>query len=871
MTPTVFHRRRRGIAGTSVLAVLATLIVLPGLLLGTATRAVAAGPVIGPPEGVDGPMTLTQTMDDTYGADLGRTFLGSVTVSQTTGLIRQRVTVSWSGLRPTVNGSPPVVVMQCWGAPSAVTPQRCWYPNRGDTALVNRLDPKLPAGQTLDPAVWGESVESDVTAGAIPFTARDGRSYFSFSDGLPGGIFPDYPTSALYPQGVILSNPPDRSQATLNEVTAVSNESGAGSQPVELIPAADLPSLGCSDRQECSLVVVPVGPIGCRPIGEYPELYADFADFLDEYCQNNQSTIGSDTWMTPTNWDRRFVFPLTFRATPEVCAQDTRPETGLVGSPLVAPLMASWRPRFCLDKALFKLGYTDVPEGDARRQFVAGLDEPDGGLGALLSSRPLDEKPDKPLAYAPVAVNGFAVSYILDTTDEQGNTREVTQLRFNARLLAKLITQSYPGGGPGQSSPVKNNPRWWAADPEFKALNPGLNPFDNPAGSTFPILLQGDQDLVHALTAYIASDPAAVAWLTGAPDEWGMRVNPKFRGWAVPAEQFELREDWTTPGTSNDVYGNVVWFNLAANQVATLREAALAMVRAWPTSITEPLISTGQPVTYKRVLAQTVGTRALLAIVDNGSAAQFGLRRAELRNRAGEFVAPTSAAMAYALQTVRTDKATGVVSVDHATLDARGYPGTMPVYAVVPKAGLPKAVADRYATFLEYAASTGQHVGFAAGDLPDGYLPLPPAMQAVTTAAAKAVRDQGAGATPTQTPKPSTRPTDRTDTGAGSTGTPPAGQALDPDATPSVPSSGGAPSPGPVPSSPGVPSPAPSAVVPASATTTAASPAARWLLPVLLALALVAGVVAPVATVVTRPGHPLGARLSRLRNALRGR
>jgi hypothetical protein len=46
------------------------------------------------------------------------------------------------------------------------------------------------------------------------------------------------------------------------------------------------------------------------------------------------------------------------------------------------------------------------------------------------------------------------------------------------------------------------------------------------------------------------------------------------------------------------------------------------------------------------------------------------------------------------------------------------------VYAAIPTSGLPPTDAADYASFLQFAATTGQQVGFGVGQLPSGYLPL---------------------------------------------------------------------------------------------------------------------------------------------------
>src|SRR5262245_25324266 len=110
MSKALLHRKR-AVALGAVAAALAAVALVPAALLSPAHLAAAAA--IGPATGTTAPMTLTQKLDDGYAKGKpGPT--ASVTVSQTTDLTRQRVTVSWTGLSPTTDTYTkyPVVIMQ---------------------------------------------------------------------------------------------------------------------------------------------------------------------------------------------------------------------------------------------------------------------------------------------------------------------------------------------------------------------------------------------------------------------------------------------------------------------------------------------------------------------------------------------------------------------------------------------------------------------------------------------------------------------------------------------------------------------------------------------------------------------------------------
>ncbi len=140
-------------------------------------------------------------------------------------------------------------------------------------------------------------------------------------------------------------------------------------------------------------------------------------------------------WWSASNWADRLTVPLTFAPAANLCS--------VVGS--------SASRAECV-----RLGVddrSDDPVGAAllpRHEAVHLPARPDAGaggahhlgcrqrLGRLRQST--RHTTTGPVVQAPVAVTGFAISYTID--DAKGH--EYTKLRLNARLLAKLITESYP-------------------------------------------------------------------------------------------------------------------------------------------------------------------------------------------------------------------------------------------------------------------------------------------------------------------------------------------------------------------------------------------------------------------------------------------
>ena len=80
-----------------------------------------------------------------------------------------------------------------------------------------------------------------------------------------------------------------------------------------------------------------------------------------------------------------------------------------------------------------------------------------------------------------MSVTGLVVAFQIDDADG----KPVTDLKLNARLVAKLVTASYRSGG---NPAVINNPVNIFRDPEFQALNPGVN-LPGGAPGNHPLIL----------------------------------------------------------------------------------------------------------------------------------------------------------------------------------------------------------------------------------------------------------------------------------------------------------------------------------------------------------------------------------------------
>jgi hypothetical protein len=458
------------------------------------------------------------------------------------------------------------------------------------------------------------------------------------------------------------------------------------------------------------------------------------------------------------------------------------------GSELLIQATTQWSASFCLDpsKTPFRhVQYSDAQARNLLTQTLSSADPPEGSVEAIFDSYPPTSPYPRPVAHAPIAATGFAISYAID--DENGHS--YAQLRLTPRLLAKLLTESYTvqedlqqiyrynAGYYGLVNPMRNNPLNITFDPEFKALNPGIPSNSSAdAGARAALISVGsDSDVVHALTSYINADPEARAWLDGTPDPWGMQVNPNYRGISLPVSTMPLLDTYSYPagygadGTCTASLPPVPYLPLADAPIARLADIAQAVQYAVPGAQTRCSITASQDginnfYQWTRAQRQSVGSRFVLGLTSLADARRYGLSTAALQTTSSAdptakyttaakrtFVAPTDASLraAGAMLKFADDSAGWPVPYDALQGAAKAYPGTMIVYLDVPTTGLPPADAKAYAALLTFLAGPGQQPGEKSGQLPAGYLPLTApnglsSLAAYTAKAAELVAAQGA-------------------------------------------------------------------------------------------------------------------------------
>ena len=798
-----------------------------------------------------------------------------VTVSRTADLTRQMLSVSWSGMEPSgfYSGARirQVVVMQCRGT----------NPDRSDCWRQNAAAVKPTFYQPAEPTQWFTNLQTSILGASlqIPFRRADG-SYHARQTPTGPWIVPalDQPAGDLPPVD-------DWTPATNNPRLGVTEANGAGQLQTWVNTKFENSSLGCSDTQPCSLVVIPVHGQPCRTDAGLPLSQQNQC----KSSATNGSNAASFYWQLMATWNERFVFKLDFAPRATVCDQREDGVT-LTGSEMVGEAMRRWVSARCQPSSPAALDYTLKWEPESRT--LLGADDPiqSSGYGSdgVLTTEPAEADStvvtERKPAYAPVAVSGFAIGYFWEYQTGINQGKPVPDIKLNARLVAKMLTQSYPGkynvaaGNQPVNPNAPTNPAHILSDPEFRQLNPDAGEWAGYSGSvgTQMALPGANNDVMLALTRWLWADPAARAFLQGKADEWGMKVNKAYLNWPMPRNGYELRDGWLLPEGQGDWTGfspQQLW----APQVNNWAEGSDSLMTAWPRSQYPARTLPDPTLRPKRDEPQAVGLRGMLALSTTSELEKVGMRSALLQNSDGAYVGPNFQGMSYALDGATVDQKSGVWKINYSAMDKRGYPGTMITYAAVPTSTLKGESPKRYADTLRWISTEGQVYGVESGQLPEGYLALTDTMREQTAKVAAAVENQigkpvippggqdpvddDEDPTPDDPPTPNnpddpgqtTAPPQNNGDGTGNgtesnddNGNQPGGTPTTPGATPSA----GTPSKNPPQAS--------GSTKPVSATTQGESLGwLAWGIPALLVAGLAAGVASPGIRLIAQPGHPV--------------
>ena len=677
-----------------------------------------------------------------------------VSVSQTRNLSNQGVKVTWSGLDRTMPGelaSNYVQIMQCWGDETGPTPQQC---------------------QWGSPITATENLMGSFTANRDLMRGEDPKQLYNTSFLIPPPVNQPFLKSYRVPFKTVSGESTYNfaryfTNETSNEFSAApTGVSGGGEAVFEIQTSLEAPHLGCGAQtatgpRDCWLVVIPRG-----------ELRANGTRILEGERLNGSP-------LSASHWANRVQIPLSFSPLTVSCALGNS-ERRVVGTEMISAAFYSWQPSLCKDIATF--GYSQIGDGEARRQITGSLF---GSSGLAFIADPIDEelRGKNQLVYAPVANSAVVVAFNIEKNFKSDsplvsqNGSLVTDLKLNARLVAKLLTQSYRNDVPGGNTQehVKDNPRSLVADPEFIQLNPDFEYFQRGLEPGGLLVALGSSDSTALVWRWLQNDPKASAFLKGTPDQWGMKLN-KFYSTLELATDSEIesfpkadlstfRPNSNTPEPGFSTLDMRPYSHDMLDAAAAARRGDSKSKTIWdPNKIPAAFASGG---------AQPIGQRFMLAITDLPAAERYGLGVATLVSSTGQESKPTASTMNAAVSSMTVDASTGILYNDGKSVKGTAYPWTSLTYAVVNVCTQTAKALSEYSSMLNYATGPGQISGEAQGMLPIGYVPLQANLKAKAKAASisltssKVAKDCPTNVPEEENPTPTPGPTDPVDPGPG--------------------------------------------------------------------------------------------------------
>ena len=623
-----------------------------------------------------------------------------VTVHQTKNLRTQGVRVTWSGGVPTdaFSNANFLQIMQCWGnEESGPAREQCEF--GGVTSTSTKAGQYFNSREIgRDPGETEYVPGPDQASPFVPFQPANG--------GPPTKDNNDY----------TYFSPLDTNEAIYLRTGA----DGTGETVFQLLTVVEADHLGCgaatSDGhgRSCWLVVIPRGAHD-----------ADGAPIT-----MNQRFDSSP--LSATNWASRIVFKLDFQPIGKSCPMG-QPEMPTVGSESITDAMTSWQPTLCSSTdATFS--FNQSGEDYARRQVTGAPADP------MLSFTVEPAKPEEggsaDLVYAPVAVSGVAVAFLI----ENPKGALIHELRLTPRLLAKMLTGSYildTAHDVRDPQYLQGNPKHWRLDPELLAVNPQLADWIGQSITPESLIVAlEDSDVTRMVWHWLQSDKEAQEFLAGTPDPWGTKINPYYKDLHLDTDTELAGFPKADPFSrlANPQYpDSTIGITDVQPYANDMHDAAVHTLRG--DSGRKTFWEPGSPGKLTNAGGELIGERAQIAIVDTASAARYGLDTAALRNSDGNFVQPTTEALLHGVDSMKNSGVAGVLAPDPGAAKAEAYPLTAVTYTMA-STGMSASDRASYAKLIRYAAGDGQTSGLAPGQLPAGYAQLPGKLRQAAAVAA---------------------------------------------------------------------------------------------------------------------------------------
>ena len=418
---------------------------------------------------------------------------------------------------------------------------------------------------------------------------------------------------------------------TGNTAQGVTQKDGTGNAFVDIETTARLPQLACTATHPCSLLVFENTPNGY----DAEKLPAD-----------------------------RAIVPLNFRKSSGDCPPVTHFDVQIEAESSAAAAFYQWAADVCTGAGAFTVDVTNTSSNNAREQFFAGNVD----IGVTSLPPEAAELPPSPRAYVatPVDLTAVVIAYnIVDPVTKQ----QITDVTLSPRLVARLLS----------SSDVIT----LFDDPEFKKLNPGHH---FPLTASEPGVRAEENADTWIVTNWLQHDQRARKFLDGQV-QYGVRVNPAWRGVKYPTSVFEAR-------------------NPSGAYLPRTGEEGVALRLFHSTKPAESVSSQPSDVGF-------------LGVIDLPTARRFDLPTAKLTTGVGKPVVGADVDSIQAAYRAMTPTPNGFYVSPGTMSDPSVYPLTVVDHAMAPT-DVPNALTKaRIKYLLAYAQGPGQ------ATLPPGFVPFP--------------------------------------------------------------------------------------------------------------------------------------------------
>ncbi len=261
---------------------------------------------------------------------------------------------------------------------------------------------------------------------------------------------------------------------------------GRGSTRFEVRPSANLPRLGCSEANPCSILVF-----------------------------ENDGIPTAEGALHPTS----VVVPISFARSQADCPPVRNFDVRIDGAASAAPLFYRWAADLCTAGSPLIVDYTETSSTSGRENFLEGLVDLGITSQAALPSE-VEAHPERgDFSYAPV---GLTAVTVVTNMRNPLTGEQLSDIVLSPRLVTRLITDSNVAG--------------FLSDPELRRLNPGVL---FPTVNTSAPLLRAERNAsTRMVTSWITSDQASMQFIAGQ-DTFGVPVNSAYRNYPYPRDLFE--------------------------------------------------------------------------------------------------------------------------------------------------------------------------------------------------------------------------------------------------------------------------------------------------------------------------------------------